>query len=84
MASKDAIELTGKVVELLPDARFRIELENGQRILARLSGGLRLHFVRVVPGDRVTLERSPYDLGTGRITRRHEPTNPTTQKHTRT
>ncbi len=67
MAKKDAIEVEGKVVELLPNTMFRIELENGHRILAHISGKMRLHFIRILPGDLVTLEMSPYDLTKGRI-----------------
>ena len=68
MATKDAIEVDGKVVELLPNTMFRIELENGHRVLAHISGKMRLHFIRILPGDRVMLEMSPYDLTKGRIT----------------
>ena len=67
MAKKDAIEVGGKVVELLPNTMFRIELENGHRVLAHISGKMRLHFIRILPGDRVMLEMSPYDLTKGRI-----------------
>ena len=67
MATKDAIEVDGKVVELLPNTMFRIELENGHRVLAHISGKMRLHFIRILPGDRVMLEMSPYDLTKGRI-----------------
>ncbi|MFA7343799.1 MAG: translation initiation factor IF-1 [Terrimicrobiaceae bacterium] len=72
MAKKDAIEVEGKVVELLPNTMFRIELENGHRILAHISGKMRLHFIRILPGDRVMVEMSPYDLSKGRITYRHK------------
>jgi translation initiation factor IF-1 len=72
MATKDAIEVAGKVVELLPNTMFRIELENGHRVLAHISGKMRLHFIRILPGDRVMLEMSPYDLTKGRITYRHK------------
>jgi translation initiation factor IF-1 len=72
MAVKDAIEVDGKVVELLPNTMFRIELENGHRVLAHISGKMRLHFIRILPGDRVMLEMSPYDLTKGRITYRHK------------
>ncbi len=72
MAKKDAIEVEGKVVELLPNTMFRIELENGHRILAHISGKMRLHFIRILPGDRVMVEMSPYDLTKGRITYRHK------------
>jgi translation initiation factor IF-1 len=72
MAKKDAIEVAGKVVELLPNTMFRIELENGHRVLAHISGRMRMHFIRILPGDRVMLEMSPYDLTKGRITYRHK------------
>jgi translation initiation factor IF-1 len=72
MAKKDAIEVDGKVIELLPNTMFRIELENGHRVLAHISGKMRLHFIRILPGDRVMLEMSPYDLTKGRITYRHK------------
>jgi translation initiation factor IF-1 len=70
MAKKDAIEIEGKVVELLPDSKFRVELGNGHRILANISGKMRLHFIRILPGDTVRVEMSPYDLTKGRITYR--------------
>jgi translation initiation factor IF-1 len=72
MAKKDAIEIEGKVVELLPNTMFRIELVNGHRILAHISGKMRLHFIRILPGDKVMVEMSPYDLTKGRITFRHK------------
>ncbi|MBS0658059.1 MAG: translation initiation factor IF-1 [Verrucomicrobia bacterium] len=71
MARKDSIEVQGKVVELLPNTMFRVELEGGHRILAHISGKMRLHFIRILPGDRVVVEMSPYDLTKGRITFRH-------------
>jgi translation initiation factor IF-1 len=67
MAKKDVIEVEGKVVEALPNAMFHVELENGHRILAHVSGKLRMHYIRILPGDRVTVELSPYDLTRGRI-----------------
>ncbi|MDD5198174.1 MAG: translation initiation factor IF-1 [Terrimicrobiaceae bacterium] len=67
MAKKDAIEIDGKVVELLPNTMFRVELGNGHRILANISGKMRLLFIRILPGDNVRVEMSPYDLTTGRI-----------------
>jgi translation initiation factor IF-1 len=70
MAKKDAIEVEGKVVELLPNTMFRVELPNGHRILAHISGKMRLHFIRILPGDKVMIELSPYDLTKGRITYR--------------
>ncbi|HRJ72354.1 MAG TPA: translation initiation factor IF-1 [Terrimicrobiaceae bacterium] len=72
MAKKDAIEIEGKVVELLPNTMFRVELVNGHRILAHISGKMRLHFIRILPGDKVMVEMSPYDLTKGRITFRHK------------
>jgi translation initiation factor IF-1 len=72
MAKKDAIEVEGKVVELLPNTMFRVELTNGHRILAHISGKMRLHFIRILPGDSVMLELSPYDLSKGRITYRRK------------
>ncbi|GAT34848.1 MAG: translation initiation factor IF-1 [Verrucomicrobia bacterium 61-8] len=74
MAKKDAIEVEGKVVELLPNTMFRVELSNGHRVLAHISGKMRLHFIRILPGDRVMVEMSPYDLTKGRITFRHKDT----------
>nr|HID59229.1 translation initiation factor IF-1 [Desulfobacterales bacterium] len=67
MAKEDAIEVEGKVVETLPNAMFRVELENGHRVLAHISGKMRMHYIRILPGDRVTVELSPYDLSRGRI-----------------
>jgi len=67
MAKKDAIRLEAKVVEALPNAMFRVELENGHQILAHVSGKMRMHFIRILPGDKVTVEMSPYDLTRGRI-----------------
>ena len=66
----DAIEVEGKVVEPLPNAMFRVELENGHRVLAHVSGKMRMHFIRILPGDRVKVELSAYDLTRGRITYR--------------
>lgn len=70
MAKKDAIEVEGTVIEALPNAMFRVELENGHRVLAHVSGKMRMHFIRILPGDKVTVELSPYDLSRGRITYR--------------
>ncbi len=67
MAKEDSIEVTGTVVETLPNAMFRVELENGHRVLAHISGKMRLHFIKILPGDKVTVELSPYDLNRGRI-----------------
>ena len=68
MSKHDVIEVEGKVVEALPNAMFKVELENGHRILAHISGKLRMNFIRILPGDKVTIELSPYDLTRGRIT----------------
>ena len=70
MAKEDVIEVEGVVKEPLPNAMFKVELENGHEILAHISGKMRLHFIRILPGDKVTLEISPYDLSRGRITYR--------------
>ena len=70
MAKEDAIEVKGKVIEPLPNAMFRVELENGHRVLAHISGKMRMHFIKILPGDRVTVELSPYNLTRGRITYR--------------
>ena len=70
MAKEDAIEVMGTVVETLPNAMFRIELENKHKVLAHISGRMRKYFIRILPGDRVQLELSPYDLSRGRITYR--------------
>ncbi len=71
MAKEEAITLQGKVVEALSGARFRIQMENGHEILAHVSGKMRKHFIRILPGDTVTIEVSPYDLTRGRITYRN-------------
>ena len=71
MAKKDAIRLQAKVTEALPNAMFRVELENGHKILAHVSGKMRMHFIRILAGDTVTVEMSPYDLTRGRIVLRH-------------
>lgn len=68
MSKEDAIELEGTVVEALPNAMFQVELSNGHKILAHISGKLRMNYIRIVPGDKVTVEMSPYDLTKGRIT----------------
>lgn len=68
MSKQDVIEVEGKVVENLPNARFRVELENGHQVTAHISGKLRMNFIKILPGDKVTLEMSPYDLDKGRIT----------------
>ncbi len=71
MTKKDAIRLQAKVIEALPNAMFRVELENGHRVLAHVSGKMRMNFIRILPGDQVTVEMSPYDLNRGRIVLRH-------------
>jgi translation initiation factor IF-1 len=68
MAKEELIETEGKVVEALPNAMFRVELENGHIVLAHVSGKMRMNFIRILPGDKVKLELSPYDLSRGRIT----------------
>ena len=68
MAKADAIEVEGKVVEPLPNAMFRVELAQGHRVLAHVSGKMRINHIRILPGDKVTVELSPYDLTRGRIT----------------
>ncbi len=70
MSKADAIEVEGKVVEPLPNAMFRVELDNGHKILAHVSGKMRMNYIRILPGDRVKVELSPYDLTRGRITYR--------------
>ena len=70
MGKKDAIEVEGTVIEALPNAMFRVELENGHRVLGHVSGKMRMNFIRILPGDKVTMELSPYDLSRGRITYR--------------
>ncbi|HNY32176.1 MAG TPA: translation initiation factor IF-1 [Fibrobacteria bacterium] len=72
MAKEEGIQVEGKVVEPLPNAMFRVELENGHLILAHISGKMRKHYIRILPGDRVLLELSPYDLSRGRIVYRHK------------
>ena len=67
MAKADVIEIEGTVVEKLPNAMFQVELENGHQVLAHISGKLRMNFIKILPGDKVTLELSPYDLTKGRI-----------------
>ncbi|MDR1775550.1 MAG: translation initiation factor IF-1 [Actinomycetes bacterium] len=73
MAKKeDAIELEGTVIEPLPNAMFKVELENGHKVLAHISGKMRMHYIRILPGDKVIVEVSPYDLTRGRITYRYK------------
>ncbi|MEC9005991.1 MAG: translation initiation factor IF-1 [Nitrospirota bacterium] len=70
MGKEDVIEVQGSVLETLPNAMFRVKLESGHNILAHISGKMRMHFIRILPGDKVTVELSPYDLTRGRITYR--------------
>jgi len=72
MEKEEAIEVEGTVVEPLPNAMFRIELENGHKVLAHVSGKIRMNFIRILPGDKVKVELSPYDLSRGRITYRYK------------
>ena len=67
MAKEEALEVEGVVIETLPNAMFRVELENGHRVLGHISGKMRKHFIRILPGDKVIIELSPYDLSRGRI-----------------
>jgi translation initiation factor IF-1 len=72
MPKEETIQVEGKVIEPLPNALFRVELENGHRVLAHVSGKMRMHFIRILPGDKVTVELSPYDLSRGRIVYRYK------------
>ena len=72
VAKDDVIEVEGTVVEPLPNAMFRVELENGHKVLAHISGKMRMHYIRILPGDRVQVELTPYDLTRGRITYRYK------------
>ena len=72
MPKKDAIEVEGTVTEPLPNAMFRVELENGHKVLAHISGKMRMNFIKILPGDKVTVELSPYDLNRGRIIYRYK------------
>ena len=72
MAKEEAIEVEGTIIEPLPNAMFRVELDNGHKVLAHISGKMRMHFIKILPGDRVTIELSPYDLTRGRITYRNK------------
>lgn len=67
MAKEESIEFEGTVLESLPNATFRVELDNGHKVLAHISGKMRMHFIKILPGDKVTVEFSPYDLNRGRI-----------------
>ncbi len=68
MAKEEVIKVEGTIVEILPNAKFKVELENGHRLLAHISGKMRMHFIKIHPGDKVSIEMSPYDLNRGRIT----------------
>jgi translation initiation factor IF-1 len=70
MAKEEAIEVEGTIIEPLPNAMFKVELDNGHRVLAHISGKMRMHYIKILPGDRVTVELSPYDLTRGRVTYR--------------
>ena len=70
MPKEEAIEVEGTVLETLPNAMFRVELDNGHKVLAHISGKMRMHYIKILPGDKVTVELSPYDLSRGRITYR--------------
>lgn len=71
MAKEEKIQVEGEVIDALPNAMFRVKLENGHEMVAHISGKMRMHYIRILPGDRVTVEISPYDLTKGRITYRH-------------
>ena len=71
MPKEEPIQVEGTIIEALPNAMFRVELENGHRLLAHVAGKMRMHFIRILPGDKVTVELSPYDLTRGRITFRN-------------
>ena len=72
MAKEEAIKVEGVVLETLPNAMFKVELENKHQVLAHISGKMRMHFIKILPGDKVTVELSPYDLSRGRITYRYK------------
>ncbi|MFO7890806.1 MAG: translation initiation factor IF-1 [bacterium] len=72
MAKEPPIKVDGTILETLPNANFRVELENGHKVLAHVSGKMRMHFIKILPGDKVTLEISPYDLSRGRIVYRYK------------
>ena len=72
MAKEEPIELQGTVTQVLPNTMFRVELENGHKVLAHISGKMRMHFIKILPGDKVTVELSPYDLSRGRIVYRYK------------
>ena len=72
LPKEETIQVAGSVIEALPNAMFRVELENKHTVLAHISGKMRMHFIKILPGDKVTVELSPYDLGRGRITYRYK------------
>lgn len=72
MAKEEPIKVDGTIIETLPNASFKVELENGHQVLAHISGKMRMHFIKILPGDKVTVELSPYDLTRGRITYRYK------------
>ncbi len=72
MAKEEKIEVEGKILEALPNAMFRVEMDGGHKILAHISGKMRMHYIKMVPGDKVKVEMSPYDLSKGRITYRNK------------
>jgi translation initiation factor IF-1 len=72
MPKGDSIEVTGTVLETLPNAMFRVSLDNGHKVLAHISGKMRMHYIKILPGDKVRIELSPYDLARGRITYREK------------
>ena len=72
MAKEEGIQVEGTVIEPLPNAMFRVQLENGHKVLAHISGKMRMHFIKILPGDKVTIELSPYDLTRGRIVYRYK------------
>ena len=72
MAKQEPIKQEGEILEALPNAQFRVKLENGHEILAHVSGKMRMYYIKILPGDRVSVEKSPYDLSKGRITYRHK------------
>ena len=72
MAKQDAIRVDGTILDTLPNATFKVELENGHQVLAHISGKMRMHFIKILPGDKVTVELSPYDLNRGRIVYRYK------------
>lgn len=72
MAKEEGVQVEGTVIEPLPNAMFRVELENGHKVLAHISGKMRMHWIRILPGDKVTVELSPYDLSRGRIVYRYK------------